>query len=124
MMNKITSADPIQVMPTTEPTDIPLAPASAATPLPDEIAENLMYLLSAGGKADYALERIVKTGDTRFIAVLIELMRALQIGLVRSINFRSLVDPLETLSAGRLATASGATYDPASDRVYITERYG
>ena len=61
----------MQVMPTTKPADIPLAPASAATPLPDETAENLIYLLSAGGKADYALERIAKAGDTRFIAVLI-----------------------------------------------------
>ncbi len=45
-----------------------------------------------------ALVSIVEQGDQRFISGLIELMRAGQIGLVRSVNYPALIEALESLS--------------------------
>ncbi len=79
---------------------MPTSQAGTAASIPDETATQLMYLLSdtSAGETDYALERITEAGDARFIAVLIELLRAVQIGLLRGLDYRTLVGTLEALS--------------------------
>jgi len=47
---------------------------------------------------DLALQQILASDDARFIAVLIELMRAAQIGLIPLTDYPAVVDVLETLS--------------------------
>lgn len=47
---------------------------------------------------DLALQQILESGDVRFIAVLIELMRAAQIGLIPLTDYPAAVEALETLS--------------------------
>jgi hypothetical protein len=63
-------------------------------------SKQLLQMLSGGEKQDTeaALEQILALGDKRFVSVLIELMRAAQIGLVRGVDYQSLVGALEDLS--------------------------
>jgi hypothetical protein len=57
-------------------------------------------MLSSGGEQDVnsALVSIVEEADQRFVSVLIELMRAAQIGLIREVNYPAVVEALEELS--------------------------
>jgi hypothetical protein len=78
----------------------PPAPANA-TPLPDEEATALMYALSEGegpAEARRALDAVVQSGDQRFVAVLIELLRFNQLDVVAGAGFEAHVEALERLS--------------------------
>jgi hypothetical protein len=63
-------------------------------------AEDLLNTLTNGdmGEKGFALQRIRDAQDERFVAVLIELIRAAQIGLVRNVNYSAVLDTLEDLS--------------------------
>jgi hypothetical protein len=67
-------------------------------------AEDLLNMLTNGdrGEMDVALQRLFAAQDERFVAVLIEIMRAAQIGLVRDVNFSALIGTLEELSGQSL----------------------
>ncbi|MGH2593549.1 MAG: DUF3179 domain-containing protein [Anaerolineae bacterium] len=60
----------------------------------------LMHTLSDEGptQAQAAITKILASGDTRFVAVFIELMRAGQIGIVRGTGYSAYIAALETLS--------------------------
>lgn len=60
----------------------------------------LLEMLINGGEEgmNTALVSIVEHGDQRYVSVLIELMRAAQIGLIRGVNYPALVEALEDLS--------------------------
>jgi hypothetical protein len=60
-------------------------------------SQQLLDMLSNGDENN-ALISIVEQGDQQFISVLIELMRAAQIGLLREVNYPALVEALEELS--------------------------
>ncbi len=101
------------LQPTAEPSQTPVSPtASAATePVPaadsappeglsgDQAAEWL-FMLSDGDQveAQAALEQVIASGDERFIAVLIELMRFAQIGVNRGAGYSVQIEALEELS--------------------------
>ncbi len=77
--------------------------AVPATPIPplddDETAELLQTLLTANAKdGQEAIDRVVAANDLRFVSVLLELVRARQIGLVNQLNYAMIVDGLEALS--------------------------
>ena len=74
--------------------------AVSTAPLTDEEATELMNVLAFDptDEAEAALARVVAADDTRFIAVLIELMRARQIGLVRNLGLDEYIPAIETLS--------------------------
>jgi hypothetical protein len=105
----ITTAVPTaEELPTNESTvetaDVTTAPvaeeatAAAGTHLPDETtAELLTELLDADGPPAAALETILEAGDERFVAVLLELMRARQIGIVRG-DYDAIISATEELS--------------------------
>lgn len=61
---------------------------------------DLLNMLTTGGEGGMndALVQILEHDDQRFISVLIELMRAAQIGLIRGVNYPALIDSLEELS--------------------------
>ncbi|MBK8904346.1 MAG: DUF3179 domain-containing protein [Anaerolineaceae bacterium] len=100
---------------TVSPTDEPEA-AATAVPTPttemtetetmndglidEEEARALMFNLSEGSRRDVdaALERILAAGDQRFVAVLIELLRGRQIGLVQYPDLDGIAASLEALS--------------------------
>lgn len=71
---------------------------ASETPSPDDEATQLMYSLVSGSDYQQAIDTILSTQDTRFIAVFIELMRANQIGVVRGAGYNVHVEVLETLS--------------------------
>jgi hypothetical protein len=77
----------------------PMVP-SDAQPFTDEQASEVIYqLLSArGDQASQLVDEILRSGDRRFIAVFIELLRASQIGLYRGTSFQANVSALEDLS--------------------------
>jgi hypothetical protein len=111
------------VSPTPPPTDLPTAsptntpnptptnPPPSAAPLPAgepvsdaEAAQLLQDLLTfSSDDASEAISRIQETGDTRFIAVLIELLRARQIGLIRNLEYAEIIETLEMLSGQSLS---------------------
>jgi len=65
----------------------------------DELATETMYELIAGvGPATTALDRIVQSGDERFIPVLIEVLRARQIGIVTAPAFDQIGSALNIIS--------------------------
>lgn len=78
---------------------------SVSAPLSDEEATDLMFVLTNGDatEAQNALTRILDANDPRFISVFIELMRARQVGLIRTLDAREIVDSLETLSGQAFA---------------------
>jgi uncharacterized protein DUF3179 len=80
-----------------------LAVLSAATWAPErDRATTLMYALTESrGAAAPALETIVRGRDARFVSVLIELLRAGQIGAVATVDDGALVRALEALSHQR-----------------------
>src|SRR5690606_8289822 len=53
--------------------------------------------LSPGNSAA-AIERVITAGDTRFIAVFIDLMRSAHVGLVDGADYAQYITALETLS--------------------------
>jgi hypothetical protein len=92
-------------MPSNQPagtasTGQPIAEALQETPMQAGNAEMLMYTLTDGGSEEKraALEQIRIAQDKRYIPVLIELMRAAQIGLVRGLDYKFLITTLEALS--------------------------
>ena len=92
--------------PTVKPDSAPetVAPenddAANSSPIDDEEANALMFNLSEGSSSDAqnALDRILAANDQRFVSVLIEIMRARQIGLVQTLEPAEIVDSLEQLS--------------------------
>ncbi len=79
-----------------------VAPAEAAAPadshLPDETAAELLAdLLDEDGPPAAALETILEAGDQRFVSVLLELMRARQIGIIDG-SYSDIISALEALS--------------------------
>jgi hypothetical protein len=94
----------VSTPPTTAEETPMVEPDETDTPAPaqldDEEAKSLMFNLSEGSsrEAEAALEQILVAGDQRFVSVLIELMRARQIGLIQTIDTTTIVDSLETLS--------------------------
>jgi hypothetical protein len=88
------------VSPTTPPSPAPTETAVSAIFFSDEEAAQLMRVLAFEdtAEAEEALARVVAANDTRFIAVLIELMRARQIGIVRNLGFDAYIPAIETLS--------------------------
>ena len=78
-----------------------VSPYPPGNALADGEAMQLMALLSHASdpiEAQNALDRIVEVGDRRFIAVLIELLRANQIGIVVGAGYDAHVAALEGLS--------------------------
>ena len=71
-----------------------------SSPIDNEEANALMFNLSEGSSSDAqnALDRILAANDQRFVSVLIEIMRARQIGLVQTLEPAEIVDSLEQLS--------------------------
>jgi hypothetical protein len=78
-------------------TDAAQMPAGS---IPDDTATRLMYQLSLTAGAGYqdALDTVLAANDTRFVSVLIELLRANQIGLLGSTIYQQQIEALETLS--------------------------
>ena len=79
----------------------PLALAtSGAEPIADDRATELMYELSEGSlaSAGTALDAVLDADDERFVAVLIELLRFSQIGILRGAGYDTQVAALEALS--------------------------
>jgi hypothetical protein len=77
------------------------SPFRQETELSDREAIQLMTTLTNTtdpGEALTALDRIVESGDSRFIAVLIELMRANQIGIVFAGGYQAHANVLQDLS--------------------------
>ncbi len=72
---------------------------------PVDDAEDLLNMLTNGdkGEMDVAFQLILDAQDERFVAVLIELIRADQIGLMRNVNYSALIDTLEELSGQPLS---------------------
>ncbi len=70
------------------------------TPVDDEEAQSLLFHLSEGtdSEAQAALDRILAANDQRFVSVLIELVRARQIGLIQTLDATTIVESLERLS--------------------------
>ena len=79
--------------PPTEP-----SPESDMSAIPDDEATQLMYDMLSNAEPQKMVDTILAAEDTRFIPVFIEIMRANQIGLLRSAGYRIYNDALETLS--------------------------
>lgn len=93
---EITEADePNSVFENPLPTDSSFDSEMA---LSDDEATELMYTLTFGPNPQEAVETILATEDIRFIAVLIELMRANQIGMLVGADYGTQINALETLS--------------------------
>ncbi len=109
-----------EMAPVSEPTAVDPAPAAVPTagakPIDDEEAASLMLdLLLERGAAPEALARIVEAKDARFTAVLIELYRARQIGIVP--DNLDLEDYLAAITAIN-------DQDPGGDWFELIEWYG
>ena len=70
------------------------ATAATGSQLPDEVVADL---LDPDGPTAAAIETLLEAGDQRFVSVLLELMRARQIGLIEG-SYSDIVDALEELS--------------------------
>ncbi|MFQ5792960.1 MAG: DUF3179 domain-containing (seleno)protein, partial [Acidobacteriota bacterium] len=79
------------------------ADVEASAPLTDVQAARLMYDLSDGGPetAQTAVSAILAAGDTRFVSVFVELLRANQLGLVRGVGPLTVAGALHALSDQR-----------------------
>jgi len=86
-------ATPVAASPT------PVSSPPAGDRLPDDLATQFMDDLSGSNQqlAEEALATIRETGDTRFVAVMIELMRARQIGVLSG-PYSEYIATLEALS--------------------------
>jgi hypothetical protein len=87
----------VDVVETVSPTPTPSTQEDISS---DQGAPELLNMLTSGGEQGMndALVQILEEGDERFVSVLIELMRAAQIGLIREVNYRALIEALEELS--------------------------
>ncbi len=84
---------------TNTPAPQPTAAETASTAIDDVETKNLLQaLVTSPGNAKDALERVVDARDTRFVAVLIEMFRARQIGLISHLDLAEIIAALETLS--------------------------
>lgn len=85
------------------PTPIPLRPIPAGSPLPEATVADYLETFLTGGLSDLqtVTARIVDAGDTRFVAVYLELLRARQLGLVFG-DYRDYLAALESLSGQML----------------------
>ncbi|MEE9215802.1 MAG: DUF3179 domain-containing protein [Anaerolineales bacterium] len=81
------------------PTQRPAKQASADE-LPDELATSYMYDLSSRDRdlGSAALEAVLDAQDQRFVAVLIEVMRGIEVGMFLGTDYDTTVSGLETLS--------------------------
>jgi len=76
----------------------PTVTASVPAELPDSTVSDLLSdLLNVDGPPAEALETILESGDQRFVSVLLELMRARQIGLISG-SYVDIIGAMETLS--------------------------
>src|SRR4030095_2480742 len=75
-------------------------PARALTPL--EVEHAYALLESGGDELGAVLDDVVARGDYRFVAVLIEALRASQIGLLDGRHYNAKAVALERLSGQRL----------------------
>lgn len=91
-----TSEPPLPTMSGTVPPSQPSAESDA--PIAGPEAVELMYRISHGDDPQGAIDRVVSAGDTRFVAVFIELMRANEIGLLEGAGYSAHVEALEALS--------------------------
>ena len=105
MVGACSPADPIpEAVETRAPAaSAPVEPPSetsapAKHTLTDEEAALLMQSLAFSSEPEAIIEAILASGDTRFIPVFIELMRANQIGMQLGAGPRAHIDALETLS--------------------------
>ncbi|MBC8504861.1 MAG: DUF3179 domain-containing protein [Anaerolineales bacterium] len=66
----------------------------------EDAATELMYLLllSSGIELDETVNTIIDSGDQRFSAVFLELLRASQIGVYRNIGYSEIISVLENIS--------------------------
>ena len=74
------------------------------SPIDDDEAKSLMFLLSNGtpAEAEEAIERIIAADDKRFIGVFLELFRARQIGLTRVLGVDQIISSLLRLSGEQI----------------------
>jgi hypothetical protein len=83
------------------PEEEKIAPVKTTTskhPMTDEEVNEVMdVLLDPNGPEKDTVDRILESGDERFVAVLLELMRARQIGLIVG-SYDRIIDALEELS--------------------------
>lgn len=95
-----TTKPPVTPTPPPAPTAAPLAPTlPAGTPLPDDEATAVMFVLSGSKSAsETAIEHILAANDIRFIPVFLELMRAEEIGLTTGANYFQHLTALQKLS--------------------------
>ena len=84
------------------PSAVPSGPTTVAprAEIDSNEAQQLMYALLDNNvdTAEIALERVLSVSDERFIAVLLELMRANQIGVARGAGYAAHIAALEELS--------------------------
>lgn len=95
--------DPTSLPPSAQPTEpeSPVEmPSEGAPMLPDEQATQLMYDLAGRDRelGVAAIERVLETGDQRFVPVLIEMLRGTQVGMFLGIDYGTTITALETLS--------------------------
>ena len=89
-----TSAEDPTASPAAAPEETPSTLGQLSS---DEISEVMTILLDPNGPREETLDRILTSNDERFIAVLIELMRARQIGLIVG-SYDKIIDALQELS--------------------------
>lgn len=77
-------------------------PEPEMSAISDDEATQLMYDLLFNNEPQKAVDSILDAEDSRFISVFIELMRANQIGLLRSASYRANNEALEVLSGKSL----------------------
>lgn len=80
---------------------------AAAEDAPDAPGE-LAALLGSSSEGDRALDRVVPAGDERYVAPLIEVLRANEIGIPTALEQDAVVAALETLSGERFGADWGA----------------
>jgi len=99
------ASDPATITPSENPTATPVGvTAATGSQLPDEVVADL---LDPDGPTAAAIETLIEAGDQRFVSVLLELMRARQIGLIEG-SYSDIVDALEELSGQNFGDDWGA----------------
>lgn len=88
--SEFTAPAPRETLPSTEP-------SSANAMTTEEVGAMLSVLLDPYGPEKEILEQIAESGDQRFVSVLLELMRARQIGIIVG-SYDLIIETLEGLS--------------------------
>ena len=67
----------------------------------EDPATNLMYQLldTSGAELEQTINAIIESGDSRFVAVFLELLRANQIGIYRGMDYQETIAVLERISS-------------------------